>query len=92
MHWLLLQWPNLTTVESHITQHKKTSRPDYIAQTQTMWGPRKHKHLVTERTETSQDMKTEFIKEIETLKRTQAETKMELKNAIPQLENMGDTF
>jgi hypothetical protein len=34
-----------------------------------------------------QDLKTEFNKEIQTLKRTQAEYNTELKNPITQLEN-----
>lgn len=36
---------------------------------------------------TTQDLRMEFNKEIETLKRAQAEMKMDLKNPITQLEN-----
>ena len=43
-------------------------------------------------TETIQDLKMEFIKKIETLKITQAEMNMELKNPITQLENSKKTL
>lgn len=50
------------------------------------WYPR-HKHRLIETIQTNQDFRAELNKVIATLKRSQAEMKMKLKNPTPQLQN-----
>lgn len=48
--------------------------------------PRKHKHKANGKDKYNQDLKMEFSKEKETLNKTQAEMRNELKNPVAQLE------
>ena len=52
-----------------------------------MWYPREQQHRMKEMIEPIQDLKAEFNKKVETLKRTQSGMRSEQKNTITKLEN-----